>query len=95
MARVNIYLYEHSYLVDLIWIICYYPALVETSRKKESCKNWVEEILFLTKQKWKTFDRKKNIEYRISSNKGRVSKKRLPLISAAPVGIHIEASASL
>ena len=32
--------------------------------------------------------------YRISSNKRRASKKRRPLISAVPFGIHIEISAS-
>ena len=34
-------------------------------------------------------------DYRISSNKRRASNKRRPLISAAPLGIHIEISASL
>ena len=33
--------------------------------------------------------------YRISSNKRRASNKRRPLISAAPLGIHIEISAFL
>ena len=34
-------------------------------------------------------------KYRISSNKRRVSNKRRPLISVAPLGIHIEISTSL
>ena len=34
-------------------------------------------------------------EYRISSNKRRASNKFRPLISTAPLGIHIEISASL
>ena len=36
----------------------------------------------------------KYIEYRISSNKRRTSNQHRPLISAAPLGIHIEISAS-
>ena len=37
----------------------------------------------------------RNINHRISSNKGRTSNKRRPLISAAHLGIHIEISATL
>ena len=38
---------------------------------------------------------KRFVIYRISSNKRRASNKCRPLISAAPLGIHIETSASL
>ena len=38
---------------------------------------------------------KRFVIYRISSNKRRASNKCRPLISAAPLGIHIEISASL
>ena len=41
------------------------------------------------------FDLKVYIRYRISPNKRRVLNKRRPLISAAPLGIHFEISASL
>ena len=36
-----------------------------------------------------------NLAYRISSNKHQVSNNHRPLISASPLGIHIEKSASL
>ena len=48
---------------------------------------------FLLRAAWpKNFQR---IEYRISFNKHQVSNKCCPLISAAPLGIHIEISAFL
>ena len=50
-------------------------------------KNFIVAFLAVKKKKW--------WKYRISSNKRRVSNKRCPLISAAPLGIHIEISASL
>ena len=55
MARFNIDLYEHSYLVDLIWIICNYSALVETLEEKRKLQKLSLGDSFSNKAKMKNF----------------------------------------
>ena len=65
-------------------------AILETDYVKEN-KTFKEFLLIL--MHWQDFEEAHKTS--ISSNKRRASNKRRPLKSAAPLGIHIEISASL